>query len=111
MTPSRYDELIALLDRHQAAYRVLVHAPEGRTEIVSALRGHRIDHAAKCMIVMVKFGKKTTRYVLAVVPGDSRSTWARSRRSLGGLMRPLPLRMLPRNWPDRSWGRFSLCVR
>src|SRR5207248_5875389 len=28
--------------------------------------------AAKCMVVMVKQGKKTTKYVLAVVPGDAR---------------------------------------
>ncbi len=59
-TESRYDELIALLDRHHAAYRVLTHAPEGRTDIVSAMRGHPIDHAAKYMVVMVKVGKKTT---------------------------------------------------
>jgi Ala-tRNA(Pro) deacylase len=83
-TASRYDELIALLDHHQAAYRVLTHAPEGRTEIVSAMRGHPIDHAAKCMIVMVKVGKKTTRYVLAVVPGGSKIDLAQVKKILGG---------------------------
>jgi len=70
--PSRYDELIALLDRHQARYRLIDHAPEGRTEIVSAMRGHPASAAAKCIIVMLKLGKKTTRYMLAVVPGDAR---------------------------------------
>ncbi|GAA1628402.1 hypothetical protein GCM10009733_026430 [Nonomuraea maheshkhaliensis] len=29
-------------------------APEGRTELVSALRGHDVAQAAKCLIVMVK---------------------------------------------------------
>ena len=81
---SRYDELIELLDGHQAAYRVLTHAAEGRTDIVSAMRGNPIDHAAKCIIVMVKVGKKTTRYVLAVVPGGSRVDLARVRKVLGG---------------------------
>ena len=81
---SRYDELIALLDRHQAAYRMLTHAAEGRTEIVSAMRGNPIDHAAKCIIVMVKVGKKTTRYVLAVVPGGSRVDLAQVKKVLGG---------------------------
>ena len=81
---SRYDELIALLDGHQAAYRVLTHAAEGRTDIVSAMRGNPIDHAAKCIIVMVKVGKKTTRYVLAVVPGGSRVDLAQVKKVLGG---------------------------
>ena len=81
---SRYDELIALLDRHQAAYRVLTHESEGRTEIVSAMRGNPIDHAAKCMIVMVKVGKKTTRYVLAVVPGGAKVDLEQVKKILGG---------------------------
>jgi Ala-tRNA(Pro) deacylase len=84
MTASRYDELIALLDGRGAAYRVLEHAPEGRTEVVSALRGHPIDHAAKCMIVMVKLGKKTTRYVLAVVPGGCKVDLAQLKKIVGG---------------------------
>jgi Ala-tRNA(Pro) deacylase len=84
VTASRYDELIALLDGHQATYRVLEHAPEGRTEIVSAMRGHPVDYAAKCMIVMVKLGKKTTRYVLAVVPGGSRVDLAQLKKIVGG---------------------------
>jgi Ala-tRNA(Pro) deacylase len=69
---STYDRLIALLDRHGARYRLLDHAPEGRTDLVSALRGHDPVHAAKCMILMVKLGRRVTRYVLAVVPGDRR---------------------------------------
>ena len=33
--------------------------------MVSALRGHALAHAAKCLILLVKIGKKQTRYVLA----------------------------------------------
>lgn len=40
--------------------------------MVSALRGHDVAQAVKCLIVMVKVGKKRTRYVLAAVPGDAR---------------------------------------
>jgi prolyl-tRNA editing enzyme YbaK/EbsC (Cys-tRNA(Pro) deacylase) len=40
--------------------------------VVSALRGHALAHAAKCLILLVKIGKKQTHYVLAVVPGDAR---------------------------------------
>ncbi|WP_225729259.1 MULTISPECIES: YbaK/EbsC family protein [unclassified Nocardia] len=67
-----YGRLIADLEACGAEYRIIDHAPEGRTELVSALRGHDISHAAKCLIVMVKVGKKVTRHVLAVVPGDAR---------------------------------------
>lgn len=67
-----YERLIADLDGAGARYRLIDHPPEGRTELVSALRGNDVAHAAKCLIVMVKIGKKRTRYVLAVVPGDAR---------------------------------------
>jgi Ala-tRNA(Pro) deacylase len=67
-----YGRLVAELDASGARYRLIEHAPEGRTELVSALRGHALAHAAKCLILLVKFGKKRTRYVLAVVPGDAR---------------------------------------
>jgi hypothetical protein len=100
MTELRYDELIALLDRHNVAYRLLDHGSEGRTEIVSAMRGHPVDQAAKCMVIMVKIGKKATRDALVVVPGGAKVDLARH----------LLLRKSPRNWPARSWVRFSpLC--
>ncbi|MFI6295706.1 YbaK/EbsC family protein [Nonomuraea sp. NPDC050790] len=67
-----YERLIADLEAAGALYRVISHPPEGRTEVVSALRGHDVAQAAKCLIAMVKIGKKQTRYVLAVVPGAAR---------------------------------------
>ncbi|MQA98588.1 MAG: YbaK/prolyl-tRNA synthetase associated domain-containing protein [Streptosporangiales bacterium] len=67
-----YERLIGDLDAAGARYRLIDHAPEGRTELVSALRGHDVAQAAKCLIVMVKIGKKRTRHLLAVVPGDAR---------------------------------------
>jgi Ala-tRNA(Pro) deacylase len=67
-----YTQLIALLDQHGVCYRLIDHAPEGRTELVSPMRGNALSQAAKCIILMVKIGKKITRYVLAVVPGDAK---------------------------------------
>ncbi|SEG61869.1 Ala-tRNA(Pro) deacylase [Nonomuraea solani] len=67
-----YERLIADMDAAGARYRLIEHAPEGRTDEVSALRGHAPGQAAKCLVVMVKIGKKQTRHVLAVVPGDAR---------------------------------------
>jgi Ala-tRNA(Pro) deacylase len=82
--PDAYDRLIRDLDSAGARYRLLDHPPEGRTEVVSALRGNDVAHAAKCLVVMVKIGKKQTRYVLAVVPGDARLDLAAVRTALGG---------------------------
>ena len=67
-----YERLIALLDEHGATYRLIDHAPEGRTDIVSPMRGNELNKAAKCMIMIAKLGKKTTKYVLGVIPGDRR---------------------------------------
>lgn len=67
-----YQRLITLLDGGGARYRVIEHEPEGRTEVVSAYRGHPVERAAKCLVVMVKIGKRTSRYFLAVVSGDAR---------------------------------------
>jgi Ala-tRNA(Pro) deacylase len=79
-----YTRLIGDLDAAGARYRLIDHAPEGRTDLVSALRRHDLAQAAKCMIVMVKIGKKRTCYVLAVVPGDARVDLAALKALLGG---------------------------
>ena len=87
-----YDKLIALLDRNGAAYRLIDHPPEGQTDLVSALRGHQVAAAAKCIVLIVKLGKKVTRFVLAVVPGDTRVDTGKIRsllaRPMSGLRRP-----------------------
>jgi Ala-tRNA(Pro) deacylase len=72
LSQDAYTQLINLLDQHGADYRLIDHPPEGRTELVSPMRGNPLFQAAKCLIVMVKVGKKVTRYVLAVIPGDAR---------------------------------------
>lgn len=67
-----YTQLIELLEQHKVSYRLIDHEAEGRTELVSAIRGNRLEQAAKCLILMVKVGKKVTKYVLAVIPGDAK---------------------------------------
>ncbi len=69
---SMYDKLIHYLDEHKASYRLVDHEPEGRTEIVSQMRGNLLAQAAKCMVIMVKVGKKEKHYVLGVIPGDAK---------------------------------------
>lgn len=80
-----YSKLIALLDERGAAYRVIDHEPEGVTKAVSQLRGHDPRQAAKCMVVMVKVTKKTTRYAAAVIPGDKRVDFDKIKGLFGGI--------------------------
>ena len=82
--PDLYERLITDLQAARARYRLIDHAPEGRTELVSALRGHDVAQAAKCLVVMVKTGKKQTRYALTVVPGDARLDLHAVKALLGG---------------------------
>ena len=70
MTKDTYDKLIDLLDQNGAEYRLIDHPPEGKTEIVSRMRGNELSQAANCIVIMVKIGKKITKYVLAVYPAD-----------------------------------------
>ena len=79
-----YTKLIGLLEERGGRYRVLEHAEEGSTEAVSALRGNAVEQAAKCLVVMVKSGKKSKRFVLAVVPGDRRVDLAALKALLDG---------------------------
>jgi Ala-tRNA(Pro) deacylase len=79
-----YTQLITFLDQHGVQYRLIDHAPEGRTEIVSPMRGNALSQAAKCIVLMVKIGKKVTKYVLGVVPGDARVDLAAVKALMGG---------------------------
>jgi Ala-tRNA(Pro) deacylase len=74
-----YERLLALLDSHGASYRLIEHPAEGQTDKVSRLRGHPVEQAAKCIVLIVKTGKKMTRFVLAVVPGNMRVDTGRVR--------------------------------
>ncbi|MCX4237178.1 YbaK/EbsC family protein [Streptomyces ortus] len=67
-----YQRLITLLDDARVDYELIDHEPEGGTEAVSALRGNPESAAAKCIVLRVKVDRRTTRNVLAVVPGDRR---------------------------------------
>ncbi len=42
-TQNTCQKLIALLDQANARYRIVEHAPEGRTELVSQMRGNLLS--------------------------------------------------------------------
>lgn len=79
-----YTQLITLLDRHAAHYRLIDHPAEGQTDRVSAMRGNTLAQAAKCIVLIIKIGKKVTKYVLAVVPGNARVNIAAVKTLFGG---------------------------
>lgn len=65
-----YEKLINFLNQNQINYQEVHHIPEGRCEAISKIRGNKLEQAAKCLVVMVKHGKKDRQYYLAVVPAD-----------------------------------------
>ncbi|MFD6888485.1 YbaK/EbsC family protein [Streptomyces sp. NPDC059957] len=79
-----YSRLIDLLADGAADYRLLRHAPEGRTDLASSIRGHRLEQAAKCLVIRVALGRKRRRYVIAVVPGHCRVDLEAVRSEYGG---------------------------
>lgn len=75
--------LTALLDENGARYRVIAHAPEGRTVEASRLRSHPPHAAAKCVVARLKSRGAEPRLVLVVVPGNQRVDFARLARVTG----------------------------
>ena len=67
-----HKQLRALLDKEGAAYRVVEHEPEGRTEMIARIRGNRIEQSIKSIVVQVRLNRKENIYCLANVPGDCR---------------------------------------
>ncbi len=69
---SENEKLIDLLNQANSKYELLNHEPEGRTDLISEIRGNRLSEAAKAMVLMAKGRDGTRSYYLAIVAGDSR---------------------------------------
>ena len=67
-----HERLLALLDSHDARYRVIEHEPEGRSEEVSRIRGNDPAQAMKALVLSVSGRGKGKRAVMAVIPGNQR---------------------------------------
>jgi len=72
MTADVHEQLRALLDHEGATYRVIEHQPEGHTELITKIRGNRLEQAIKSIVVQIRISKKENIYCLANVPGDCR---------------------------------------
>ena len=65
-------QLVELLNREGARYRILEHEPEGRTEVIARIRGNRIEQSIKSMVLQVRLSRRENIYCLANIPGDCR---------------------------------------
>ena len=78
-----HQQLCDLLDQQGAAYRVIEHEPEGRTEIIARIRGNKIEQSIKSIVVQVRLNRKENIYCLANVPGDCRIDFDGIKRHFG----------------------------
>ena len=78
-----HKQLCDLLDQQGAAYRVIEHEPEGRTEIIAKIRGNKIEQSIKSIVVQVRLNRKENMYCLANVPGDCRIEFDGIKRHFG----------------------------
>lgn len=69
MSEQTFTQLIKLLDKHQAQYRVVEHPSAGKSEEVAQIRGTALGQGAKALVCSVKNNGKR-QYLLAVLPAD-----------------------------------------
>jgi Ala-tRNA(Pro) deacylase len=72
MAEDIHQHLRNLLDSERAAYRVVEHEHEGRTEMIAKIRGNQIEQSIKSIVVQVRLNRKENIYCLANVPGNCR---------------------------------------
>ncbi|MEB6222345.1 YbaK/prolyl-tRNA synthetase associated domain-containing protein [Pantoea anthophila] len=78
-----HEKLIALLEQHQARYRLMEHEPTGKCEAVAAIRGTEIGQGAKALVCHVK-GNGVKQHVLAVLPADRQADLNKVADAAGG---------------------------
>lgn len=78
-----FDRLVQLLDSQGAAYRVLEHPAEGKSDEVARIRGTAPGQGAKAMLCKTKNAAQGEHWVLAVLPGDQKLDFRRLATALG----------------------------
>ena len=72
MSVKIFEKLTALLDEHQARYRVVEHPTAGKSEEVAKIRGTELGQGAKALVCKVK-GNGVKQAVLVILPADQQS--------------------------------------
>jgi len=78
-----FEKLVELFDRENAKYRVVEHEPEGRSDLVAAVRKTTVSQGAKAIVCKIK-SDTGERIVLAVLAGDKRLDIKAVARHVGG---------------------------
>ncbi|WHP46274.1 YbaK/prolyl-tRNA synthetase associated domain-containing protein [Mannheimia bovis] len=84
MSEQTFQQLTALLDSHQARYRIVEHSSAGKSEEVAKIRGIEIEQGAKALVCKVK-GNGIKQAVLAILPADYQADLSKIAEHLGGL--------------------------
>jgi len=83
MSVKIFEKLTALLDKHQARYRVVEHPTAGKSEEVAKIRGTELGQGAKALVCKVK-GNGVKQAVLVILPADQQSDLSKVAAYLGG---------------------------
>ncbi|MBZ7831170.1 YbaK/prolyl-tRNA synthetase associated domain-containing protein [Raoultella planticola] len=76
-------QLLALLEQHQARYRVVEHQAVGKCEAVSEIRGTALGQGAKALVCKVN-GNGVNQHVLAILAADQQADLSRLAQHIGG---------------------------
>ncbi|WP_333011891.1 YbaK/prolyl-tRNA synthetase associated domain-containing protein [Kluyvera sichuanensis] len=79
-----HQQLLNLLDHHQARYQVMAHEAVGKCEAVSEIRGTALGQGAKALVCKVK-GNGVSQHVLAILAADQQADLAQLAQHIGGL--------------------------
>lgn len=80
---SIHQQLLALLNRSHARYRVVEHEAVGKCEAVSKIRGTALGQGAKALVCKVK-GHGVNQHVLAILAADLQADLGRLAEYIGG---------------------------
>ncbi|HDR2158597.1 TPA: YbaK/prolyl-tRNA synthetase associated domain-containing protein [Enterobacter cancerogenus] len=79
-----HQQLIDLLTRQQAQFRVVEHEAVGKCEAVSEIRGTALGQGAKALVCKVK-GNGVKKHVLAILAADQQADLSQLASHFGGL--------------------------
>jgi len=81
--PTTHERVVRLLEEGGAAFRLVEHPAEGRSEAIAKIRGNHPSQSLKAIVVTLKGGGAGERTVMAVVPGDRRLDMKALRKVMG----------------------------
>ena len=80
---STHQQLLELLNRSDARFRVIEHEAVGKCEAVSEIRGTALGQGAKALVCKVK-GHGVNQHVVAILAADQQADLARLAEHIGG---------------------------